>query len=337
MPASHNTVVDDPAVETPFADYRRGYSPPKAMRSTIADAHRTRFGLTLAVAVGDHLVVFLMIAAAGWSALHTSAVVCVIITVLAVLVVSRQLRALECLVHESSHFNWSRGHRRWNDVLAFVLAGMPTGARISGYRASHLLHHGRFGTAQDPDRQRYLELGLEGLRVQSRWGVARHLIRQLPRYQIGWMRALRASPVYALLPLLWTVIAVAPTALILGSRAAVVGALVWLVSYVLVLPVIRLIGEASEHVYAGTDTVFDATISNLGGWQRLVVHPHNDGYHTVHHMWPGVPHHALRKLHESLIEQDPDGYGRRLRYRTRMLEVPRSGVLSADGHLSEAG
>jgi fatty acid desaturase len=300
------------------------------MRSILADAHRTRFGLTLAAAVVDHLVIWLVIAAAVAVALHGPLIAGVVATVLAMMVVGRQLRALECLVHESSHYNWSRGHRHWNDVLAFALAGLPTGARISDYRASHLLHHGRFGTAQDPDRQRYLELGLEDLPLDSRWAAAGQLIRQLPRYQIGWVRTLRTSPVYLLLPVLWTVMAVAPTAAILGVRAAVLAAAVWLVGFLLALPVIRLFGEASEHVYTGTDTVFDATISNLGRWQRLVVHPHNDGYHTVHHLWPGVPHHALRSLHESLLEHDPDGYGRRLRVRTRLLEMPRRGV-PADG------
>ncbi|MDQ1745336.1 MAG: hypothetical protein QOE23_3675 [Pseudonocardiales bacterium] len=327
MLASSETVLQAAPNTAPPA-YRRGYSPPKGMRSIIADAHRTRCGLTLAVAVGDHAVIWLVVAAACFLALHAPLIAGVVAVAVAVVVVARQLRALECLVHESSHYNWSRGHRRCNDVLAFALAGMPTGARISDYRASHLLHHGRFGTGQDPDRQRYLELGLEELPAGSRWAAAGQLVRLLPRYQIGWMRTLRTSPVYLVLPLLWTVIAVAPTAIILGSRAAMLATAVWLVGFLLVLPMIRLIGEASEHVYAGTDTVFDATISNLGRWQRLVVHPHNDGYHTVHHLWPGVPHHALRSLHEALIEHDPDGYGRRLRVRTRLLEVPRSGVLT---------
>lgn len=310
----------------PAAGYRRGYSPPRSMRAAIADAHRTRCGLTLAVAAADHAAIWLLVAAAGWAVPHGPAVVGALVALVAVAGIARQLRALECLVHEGSHLNWTRGRRRWNDVLTFALAGMPTGTRIGDYRASHLLHHGRFGSDQDPDRQRYVELGLDGGRIEPRWFLARHLIRQLPRYQIGWVRTLRVSPVYLLLPLLWTAVAVAPTALLLGARAAAVGTVVWLAGFLVALPVVRLFGEASEHDFAGTDTVFDATISNLGRWQRLAFHPHNDGYHTVHHLWPGVPHHALPKLHRALLEQDPDGYGRRLRYRTRLLETPRNGL-----------
>lgn len=320
-------VVDRDGQETTFLAYRRGYSPPKEMRSIIADAHRTRCGLTLALAAVDHVLAWLLVAVATWAVLDGPVILGLLVSAVAVVAIARQLRALECLVHESSHFNWSRSHRRWNDVLAFILAGMPTGALISDYRASHLLHHGRFGTAVDPDRQRYIELGLEDLRVHSRWVIAVDLLKRLPSYQLGWIRSLGTSPAYLLLPLLWTVVAVTPTAVLFGLRGALVGSLIWLVSFVVILPVVRLIGEASEHVYSGTDTVFDATISNLGAWQRLIVHPHNDGYHTVHHMWPGVPHHALRKLHEALIQHDPDGYARRLRFRTRVLETPRSGML----------
>jgi fatty acid desaturase len=138
---------------------------------------------------------------------------------------------------------------------------------------------------------------------------------------------MRSSPMYLVLPVLWTALAAVPVGLVLGMRGAVVGALVWLGSFFVTLPVLRLIGEASEHVYSDSDTVFDATISNLGRWQRLLIHPHNDGYHTVHHMWPGVPHHALRRLHEALLDHDPDGYGRRLRFRTHILVPPRTGLL----------
>lgn len=102
----------------------------------------------------------------------------------------------------------------------------------------------------------------------------------------------------------------------------VLAAFVWLLGYGLALPVIRFIGESSEHIYSDSDTVFDATISNLGLLQRFLIHPHNDGYHTVHHMWPGIPHHALRRLHTTLTSQDPERYARRLRDRTRVLQYP---------------
>ena len=50
----------------------------------------------------------------------------------------------------------------------------------------------------------------------------------------------------------------------------------WLLGYALVLPVIRMIGEAGEHRYLAGDTVFNATISNLGWAHKWIVHPHGE-------------------------------------------------------------
>jgi fatty acid desaturase len=198
--------------------------------------------------------------------------------------------ALECLVHEASHFNWSRYHRRVNDLLSFVLAAAPTGARIADYRSSHLKHHGRFGTDDDPDRERHKELDLEALPRHSLVAFGGGLPRRFPAYQRGWLSAFGVTPAIAALPFLWAVAFVAlPGWWIGGARTAVSAYVAWLLAYLFFLPVIRFVGESSEHIYRQASTVFDATISNLGRLQRVVFHPHGDGYHTVHHMWPGVP------------------------------------------------
>ncbi|CAM5548384.1 hypothetical protein SBADM41S_06728 [Streptomyces badius] len=135
------------------------------------------------------------------------------------MVIARQLRALENLVHEASHYNWTRHRRRLNDVLGYLLAAAPTGSRISAYRTSHLLHHGRFGTAEDPDRYRYAELDMEALpRTSARLFVAGVCTRLL-RYQLGWLRELRTNALAPLVALLWSVLCVgAPTALLLDLR-----------------------------------------------------------------------------------------------------------------------
>lgn len=106
-----------------------------------------------------------------------------------------------------------------------------------------------------------------------------------------------------------------------GTDGAVAAVVMWVVAYGLALPVIRLIAESSEHVYCNADTVFDATVSNLGVVQRVLFHPHGDGYHTVHHMLPGVPHHRIAKLHRALVENDLV-YVANLMVRTRVLQLP---------------
>jgi fatty acid desaturase len=306
--------------------YARGYQAPAALRPVLRAAHRTRLATTAAVAACDQLVLMAAVVASswpGWWAGPVTAVAGVLVVVAALLLTGRQLRALECLVHEASHYNWSRRHRRANDRCAMVLAGLPTGIRIARYRAEHLLHHSRLGTPDDPDLRRYAELDITGLDRTSRLGYARSLLVRIVAHQRSWYRSTSTDLPALLLPLCWALLVVAlPAGLMFGAGAGAVAAGVWLAGFALVLPVLRFIGESSEHSYHDADTVFDSTVTNIGPLQRRLVHPHSDGYHTVHHLWPGTPHHRLRLLHEELSTADPQGFAGRLRVRRRIVAEP---------------
>lgn len=146
------------ARETCERAYRRGYSPPAHLRGAIASAHKRRLWLTALAAIADNAVAMALVTGGALAVRTFAAPIAILALAVVVIATGRQLRALECLVHEASHFNWSCRYRRMNDVLGFLLAGLPTGASVRDYRTSHLLHHGRFGTADDPDFAQYQEL-----------------------------------------------------------------------------------------------------------------------------------------------------------------------------------
>lgn len=308
------------------APYRRGYQNPSQLRRAVADAHATRIWRTGSQALFDHASVPVVLIAASLPAVRDAgSAVFLPALAIAVLVAARQLRALENLIHEASHYNWSRMRRRTGDLLASTLGGFPTGARIEAYRASHLVHHGRFGTSYDPDRQRYEELGLEDLDRSSLIPYLLGMARRFGPYQWGWLRTLGSTPLATTLPLMWCVLEILlPGWAIGGVGTAVAAGISWLITQLIALPALRFVAESSEHIYRGTDTVFEATISNLGLVQRLVIHPHGDGYHTIHHMWPGVTHHRIARLHRLLLDHD-EQYRRNLRYRTGVLQRPKTG------------
>ncbi|RST18335.1 hypothetical protein E2C00_31295 [Streptomyces sp. WAC05374] len=323
VPAPQDRVVRPPE-RRPYA---RGYRAPAALRGVLRDAHRTRLGVSVLMAGWDHVSVPLAALAAAWPGWWSGgggrAAAGVLVVLAAALLVGRQLRALECLVHEASHFNWCRHHRRANDLCAGLLAGLPTGIRIARYRADHLLHHSRLGTDDDPDLRRYAELDLAGLDRGSRLAYTRSMLVRLAAHQRSWYRTTSTDLPGLLLPPLWALAVVAvPGWLLWGAGPAATAGAVWLAGHAAALPVLRFIGESSEHSYHDADTVFDSTVTNLGAVQRWLIHPHSDGYHTVHHLWPGTPHHRLRLLHEELSAADPDGYRRRLRARHRVLDAP---------------
>ena len=303
--------------------YRRGYTAPAELRDAIRAAHRPDAVRSIAVASFDHLSIIaaatvptVLAATAAWPWVVVAAAV-------GVVVVARQTRALENLVHEASHYNWIGGRRAMNDVAAVVLAAVPAGVRIGAYRTEHLSHHGKFGTALDPDRNRYEELALESIDRSGVLAFGRDVLRRLGPYRSSWYRSAVADPLTAAVPFGWaTVVIVIPQLIVFGWGVALVGTAVWLTGYLVVLPLLRLVAESDEHVYSDASTVFDATITNVGLGARLLLHPHGDGFHTIHHLWPGIPHHRVAAVHRLLVRRDPDGYGRRLRVRTRLLSRP---------------
>jgi fatty acid desaturase len=316
-----------PGIEPEDNPYKRGYTVPAELRSLVAEAHQTRLGVSVLTAFTDNLCVAVLCIATGQLFVLTPLLIASAAAIMTCAIMGRQLRGLECLVHEASHFNWSRKHRKANDVLSYLLAGVPTGARISDYRVSHLLHHGRFGTESDPDLMRYRQLGLEDLERRHLWSFTGSVLVRLPRYQAGWLSTITANPLSILAVIVWFAAwVIVPTWLIWGPRSLVWVAGSWFLSYTLVLPVIRFVGESGEHAYSTTQTVFGATISNIGFWHKILFHPHNDGYHTVHHMWPGVPHHRIKSLHTELMIHDTDSYAKEIRYRTHVLQSFRIGA-----------
>lgn len=319
-------ISDSGTAEVPPGEaFRRGYSNLAHLRADIAAAHATSLRRSVLTAAADHMSIpSLALAVPLFIAQVMPTWVALLSGITVVVLMGRQLRALECLVHEASHFNWSRRHRCLNDLLAVLLAVIPTGALLPEYRRSHLLHHGQFGTAADPDRQRYEELGIEDIDRTRLIRFTAGIIRRYGKYQRGWLGSLGEKPLIVMLPPAWATTTCAfPAWLVGGTASAAIAVGLWLAAYVVVLPVVRFVGESDEHLYRDGETVFDATVSNLGIVQRLLFHPHGDGYHTVHHLWPGVPHHRLARLHQTLLSRDP-AYAGRLRYRKRTLSAPGS-------------
>jgi fatty acid desaturase len=302
--------------------YPVAYGAPAEVRDQLHEFQATSLPRSLAAVVADHAAIFGLLAGtlAAYSALPLAAAIAVNVVVL--VGVARFQRGLECLVHEASHYNWTR-RRRLNDVLANSLAALPVFSTVQEYRVGHFIHHRKKGTADDPDLRRYVELDVEGLDRTSALRYWLGVARRLPRYTLGWWSAIQASRRTALEGLAWhLLVVVLAGTLVVGPTWSLLVWGQWMAAFAFVLPVLRFVGEAGEHHYVGTGTVFEATMVNDGPVHHLLIHPHGDSYHLVHHLWPSVPHHRIRRLHKLLVELDPEGYAGRVRRRTRILEEP---------------
>lgn len=304
--------------------WERGYKAPEHALAFLKERHQTRMWLTVLTALGDHATILALAAAVVWAYARVHPASAVLLYPLALIGIVRCQRGLENLVHEGSHFNWSRSNHRLNDFVCNLLAAVPVFSDVRCYRPGHKLHHFSFGTEEDADLERYQILDIEGLDRRRAVPFALGIAQRIVTYVIGWWRVIRTRSGVLALSLLWHgSLLVLPVALGLGVGMAVwLWLTFWMLPFLVVLPWQRFIAEAAKHQYEGQDTVFDATISNVGFFHELLLHPHNDGYHLLHHLFPGIPHHQLKRAHHGLAKLDPAGYGEALRVRTHVLEDP---------------
>ncbi len=232
------------------------------------------------------------------------------------LVIARSLRATEMLTHEASHHNLCRKSAAVNDGLANVLAAIPVGSTVARYRASHLVnHHGKFASDRDPCLERFVTASFAELPLDRGYGAfALAVATRLPRYSVNWWKGVGSDKRNLLFTVLWHAVVWSSIGLVIGWPVTIVALLTWLLAFSALLPAIRLVGESEEHDYAASSE-FYGTYSSLGRLQRVVFHPHGDGYHAEHHRYPRVPHHNLRKTRQQLLDLDQAWQLAPVRYR----------------------
>ncbi|OWK25643.1 hypothetical protein AJ87_08160 [Rhizobium yanglingense] len=185
-------------------------------------------------------------------------------------------------------------------------------SQVAKYRKSHTVHHRAFGHGTDPDRIRFEKLGLTTLDRSNPWRFSMGIAGRLLPYIPGWWWAIGVDLATVLRFAIWhAALFLLPVGLLLGwTDGLTLWTLTWAIPIFFVLPVVRFIAEAAEHDYeeqeSETQVIFKTTWSNVGWIHHWIFHPHNDGFHAVHHLYPSVPHHALPKVHARLMQEDVD-------------------------------
>lgn len=277
---------------------------------------KTKFALALGHALAYLGTILLLAVSFDWTTMSWKW----LLYPIGALIAARQMRGLECLVHEASHFNWIRRPRSLNDVSANLLAAVPMGMTVAGYRRQHFIHHNSYGSDKDPDYVRLQELNIYNLISDNSTALIFGLVVRFPKYWIGWMKAIGTRPRNIGLWLAWHSMVLSGLILFQMSigmpaenafRNVVISwGLFWLLPMAFLLPFIRFVGEIDEHAYPSPDcssdaTLFNTTITNHGFLHKLLIHPTGDGYHLAHHLFPSVPGWSLRIMHNHMIDLDP--------------------------------
>ncbi|CUI26489.1 fatty acid desaturase family protein [Cognatishimia activa] len=231
--------------------------------------------------------------------------------------IARQLRGLEIMVHDASHLTWIRKNRKLNNRLADIFVGAPVLSSVSAYWKSHAIHHGHYGSHEDPCRQRFAEMGLGEIDLSTNWKITKAVVRWLPSYNAAYYREIGShSMIQWFTFITWhagVIVTPAAATLVLllgfslqtGIALAIFGwVLFWVLPAMVFLPVIRSIAESEEHDYDAGGTEFETTFTNDGWLHQLLIHPKNDAYHVIHHLFPNIPESQHRRIHKMLMEHD---------------------------------
>jgi fatty acid desaturase len=212
------------------------------------------------------------------------------------LVVGIALGGLESCAHEATHYTLF-ATRRLNNRLQFLFAA-PVLESVEDYRASHVVHHRALGGADDPAMQLYAETGVARFPHGFFWVM---FVRPLLGYHaLHFLR--RTVAMIAAQPKRGVHIAVFWIPVLAAMYHFEIGW--WLAAYFLfplfyVLPIILFWAEVLDHSRLDLMAPARAARTHVGRL-ALAFYPHNEGYHLVHHLHPGIPAHRLAEAHREL-------------------------------------
>jgi len=220
------------------------------------------------------------------------------------LIGARQL-GLAVLMHEASHRSLF-SNRRVNDFVGQWLAAYPIWTDAMPYRAYHLQHHAKTGSAEDPDiglttpfpitksslrRKIWRDLsgqtGLKFARASYRRSFARFHTPDGRRSTIGFL----------------VTNAVLLGALSLLGHPALY--LLWAGAFLTTNTLVTRIRAIAEHALTPdpSDPLGNTRTTLARSWERLFLCPNRVNYHLEHHLLMTVPHYNLPRMHELLAER----------------------------------
>lgn len=219
------------------------------------------------------------------------------------LIGSRQ-RALSNLVHDASHGNLL-SNRKMNDFLTNVFAAYAGFESVANYRRGHFKHHRFLGLkGLDPDTDSHFRYGFDDSKPRQEPPFSLYVSLLLspsswkdsvfgPFTQLSFAEKAQV--------LIWWGVILVSITLVSGLSAMFLFLFLWIVARGTSYHAIRVFAEFLDHtgLPLGSSLSFTRNLPHRGLFSSLV-HPHEDTYHLIHHLFPRIPHHQLRQAHQVL-------------------------------------
>jgi fatty acid desaturase len=246
--------------------------------------------------VRDIILDWMVIGLAVWTTLRTGGWA----APLAIVVIGNRQRALGNLLHEASHQNLSP-RRDINDMIARLLLAAPLFNSLSLYRSQHARHHAWLGDpAHDPDfiacaandNDQWFNVYIRVLLAYPIWTGS--LLGNLAGKQLSRRQWLAIA--------CWWICFETLLAVLLDPSVAWLFFLLWMIARGTVFHAVTTFREMTDHYGLTPKGIFQYTRDiPTHGFVSILLHPHYNGYHLTHHLYPHIPYHQLPRAHAQLM------------------------------------
>jgi len=258
-----------------------------------------------------------------WSLLHTYGLIALLIAVflllphplrwfvwpILALLMARTLHALAILMHDASH-RTLYSNPKLNDFIGKWFCAYPIGVSLFAYRKLHFNHHKDLYTERDPDVPLYAGYPRSGRELLKKFGKDFFGLTTHKNYLylmgIGLKRKGRGKDgkdshdlveMAAFHLILWIV-------LIATGWWKVYVPMIMIPALTFLQVSLRFRGAAEHAAVPDVNDSIKNVRTTIGNpLSRFMVAPLMVNYHLEHHLYPGVPHYNLPKIHQALKAQ----------------------------------
>jgi fatty acid desaturase len=259
------------------------------------------------------IFIFLCIFATEAAIAYLHPYMATVIYAISIVQIGGRMRSLADILHQSAHHSLAK-NRKLNDFLGRYIAGLPIIQSLTLYTSTHVkYHHGKYGDPeQDVDYIELIDKGLYGDNMSPFRVLTFILAIPSLKNSISYLHYMYVNRVIS-------------DKLTLSARAARLAAIVtislvimwsgywmefllyWCIPFFTTYVWIGSFCELIEH-YPYMETAkprLDVLLGRnriVSKWFNLFLGlEENEGYHLVHHLFPKLPSHNLKKAHSFLL------------------------------------
>jgi fatty acid desaturase len=229
------------------------------------------------------------------------------------LIIGARQRALGSILHDAVHRQAAR-NKGLNEFIGRFLSAYLIFQSFDAYRKSHVIcHHGFFGDVdKDPDYGFYQTIGLYSIKSRTLF-LVRHVIFTIllvnaPSYILYVLKNRFASfqnnkIETVQIVLYWAAIIFS----VYLANALDILLWFWIVPYFTTFMIVGRFIEISEHypMYGVQQSAIRMTRNRFSHpIEAFFLSIHQENFHLVHHLWPGIPCWNMKKAN-SILMKDP--------------------------------